>query len=155
MISEDKRAEIEAKRTTDPVWQWFNRTSQTYWKFAGRLAGYFPQALGRVQSTNPFFAIARLTLVFAAGFLIVPPLYLVIGPFVQLVLVIIAVIWTCVAGIFGWNRPSTSQLAERIAQEGTDMTGKHLISIPRHYCPNVSSVKSIGYRHRPLLLRSR
>jgi hypothetical protein len=143
MISEDRRTEIEAKHATDPIWQWFNRASHAYWGFAGRVAGYFPQALGRVRSTNPFFAIARLTFVFVAGFLVVPPLYLVIGPFVQIVLVIIAVIWTCVAGIFGWNRPSTAQLAERIAQDGTDRTGKHLISIPRvqSSAPNKNTIE--------------
>ena len=27
--------------------------------------------------------------------------------------------------------------------------------ILNHYCPNVSNVKSIGYRHRPLVLRNR
>jgi hypothetical protein len=131
MISEERRAEIEAKHATDPIWQWFNRASQAYWGFAGRVAGYFSQALGRVRSTNPFVGIARLTFVFVAGFLIVPLLYLVIGPFVQIALVIIAVIWTCVVGVFGWNRPSTAQLAERIAQEETELTAKRLISIPR------------------------
>ena len=132
MISEDRRAEIEAKHAADPIWQWFNRASQAYWGFAGRVAGYFPQALGSVRSTNPFVAIVRLTFVFVAGFVIVPTLYLVLGPSVQIVLVIIAVIWTCVAGVFGWNRPSAAQLAERSAQEETlNKMGKNLISIPR------------------------
>jgi fatty acid desaturase len=117
MISEERRAEIEAKHTTDPIWQWFNRASQAYWGFAGRVAGYFSQALGRVRSTNPFVGIARLTFVFVAGFIIVLPLYLVFGPFVQIVIVIIAVIWTCLAGVLGWLRPSAAQSAESTAQE--------------------------------------
>ena len=144
MISEDRRAEIEANHATDPIWEWFNRASQAYWGFAGRVAGYFPQALGRVRSANPFVGIARLTFVLVAGFLIVPLLYLVIGPFVQIVLVIIAVIWTCVAGVFGWNHPSTAQLAERIAQEETlNKIGKNLISIPRvqSSAPNKNTIE--------------
>jgi len=30
-----------------------------------------------------------------------------------------------------------------------------VVYYPFHYCPNVSSLKSIGYRHRPLVLRNR
>ena len=132
MTNEQRPTEIDARHAADPIWQWFNRASHAYWKFAGRVAGYFPQALGSVRSTNPFVGVVRLTFVFVAGFVIVPTLYLVLGPFVQIVLVIIAVIWTCVAGVFGWNRPSAAPLAERSAGEETlDMTGKNLISIPR------------------------
>jgi hypothetical protein len=117
MITEQRLAEIEARHATNPIWQWFNRASSAYWGFAGRVAGYFPQALGRVRSSNPFVGIAGLTFVCIAGFIIVPPLYLVLGPLVQLGIVIIAVIWTCLAGIFGWHRPSAAQLAESIAAE--------------------------------------
>jgi hypothetical protein len=143
MTNEQGLTEIEARYAANPTWQWFNRTSHAYWRFAGRVAGYFPQALGRVRSTNPFVGIARLTFVFVAGFLIVPPLYLVLGPLVQIVLVIIAVIWTCMAGVFGWNRP-TAQLAEPIArEERLHMTGKHLISIPRvqSRAPNKNTIE--------------
>ena len=131
MTNEQRLTKIEARHAANPTWQWFNRASNAYWRFAGRVAGYFPRALGRVRSTNPIVGIARLTFVLVAGFLIVPPLYLVLGPLVQIMLVIIALIWTCMAGVFGWNRPTT-QLAEPIAREETlQMTGKHLISIPR------------------------
>ena len=117
MITEQRLAEIEAKHATNPIWQWFNRASHAYWGFAGRVAGYFPQALGRVRSTNPFVGIARLTFVLVAFFIIVHPLYLVLGHFLQIVIFIIAVIWACLAGVFGWHRPSAAQLAESIAQE--------------------------------------
>jgi hypothetical protein len=117
MITEQRLAEIEARHATDPIWQWFNRASNAYWGFAGRVAAYFPLALGRVRSNNPFVGIARLTFVFIAGFIIVPPLYFILGPLVQLGIVLITVIWTCLAGIFGWHRPSAAQLAGSIAAE--------------------------------------
>jgi hypothetical protein len=117
MTTDQKLAEIEARHATSPIWRWFNRASSAYWGFAARVAGYFPLALGRVRSSNPFVGIAGLTCVFIAGFIVVPPLYFIIGPLVQVSIVIIAVIWTCLAGIFGWHRPMAAQLAETIAAE--------------------------------------
>ena len=102
--NDQKLAEIEARHATDPIWKWLNRTSSAYWGFANSVAGYFPRALARVRSRNPFIGIARLMLVFIAGFIVVPPLYFIIGPLVQIGIVIIAVIWTCLAGVLGWYR---------------------------------------------------
>jgi hypothetical protein len=68
------------KQRGNPIWEWFIRMSHGYWRFAGQVATYFPKAMERVRSGNPFLGIARLTLIFVAGFVIVPPLYLVIGP---------------------------------------------------------------------------
>lgn len=116
-MTDEKLGEFEARHATDPIWQWFNRASYAYWGFAGKVAGYFPRALKAVRATNPFVGIALITFVFVAGFIVVPPLYMVIGPLVQLVIVIIAVIWTCLAGVFRWHRPSTAQPTKSMEQK--------------------------------------
>lgn len=95
---------IMTRHATNRIFQWLDRSSRGYWDFVSRVAGYFPECLRRVRHGNPFVGIAHLAFVFVAGFIVVTPLYLLIGPLVQIALVIIAVIWTCLAGIFGWHR---------------------------------------------------
>ena len=104
IVTKEEYDKIMARHATNPIFQWLNRSSRGYWDFVSRVAGYFPESLRRVRSGNPFLGIARLTFVFMAGFIVVVPLYIVIGPVIQIALVIIAVVWTCLAGIFGWYR---------------------------------------------------
>jgi hypothetical protein len=119
MITEPKLPEIEAKHPTDPIRRWYDRASNGYWDFAGRVADYFLQTLRRVNSSNPFIAIAKLMFVFIAGFIIVTPLYMILGPLVQLAIVIVAVVWTCLAALFfRWRHRSAGQLASSIEAKG-------------------------------------
>lgn len=113
---EAREAKLEARLATKPIGQWFIRATNAYWEFVGRVSAYFTRALRRVRSANPFVAIAQLTFFFVAGFVIVTPLYFLIGPLVQIVLVIIAVVWTCLSAAFGWHRPSVLQFAKDIHQ---------------------------------------
>jgi len=90
---QEEYKEIMAQHATNPTFQWLDRSSRGYWGFASRVAGYFLESLHRVRSRNPFVGIARCMFVFVAAFIVVPPLYLVIGPVVQVALVIIAIVW--------------------------------------------------------------
>lgn len=94
------RSEKLEGHPTDPIFQWFVRMSHAYWDFARRVADYFPKALRRVKSRNPFVGIAHLLLIFVMGFVIVTPLFMVIGPIVRIALVIITVFLTCLAGVW-------------------------------------------------------
>jgi hypothetical protein len=101
ILSEQRLAEIDTKHAANPAYQRLKRASNAYWAFAARVADYFLQALGRVRSRNPFIGIAGISFVFIAGFMVVPPLYLVVGPLVQLGIVLVAIFWICLAGVFG------------------------------------------------------
>jgi len=101
MISDERLEALEAKHASDPVWQWFNRASHGYWSFAGRVAEWFPNRLRLVRQQNPLLAIATLTSVFVIGFVVVTPLYLIIGPIVQIAIVMVAVFWSVGSGLFG------------------------------------------------------
>ena len=48
---------------------------------------------------------------------LVTPLYMVIGPIVQVLILIAAVAWTCLAKALGWHRPSIPQLVERYVED--------------------------------------
>lgn len=126
MISEQKLADLEAKHGADPIWQWFNRASGAYWELARAVASYFPKALARQRSKNPFVGIARLTFLFIAGFAVVPPLYLIVGPLVQICIVLIAIVWSCLAGIFGRHRVSKS--IQEIPETSYEEIGRALAS---------------------------
>jgi hypothetical protein len=53
MFTKEKCAEIMARRATDPIFQWIDRSSRGYWAFASRVAACFPAALQRGRSSKP------------------------------------------------------------------------------------------------------
>jgi len=138
IVTKEKYVEVMARRATDPIFQWIDRSSRGYWAFASRVAAYFPAALRRGRSSKPlteaqaadlnkigqyhheaglterrawskamradlrglhlnrgnrFLGMARGIFIVVAGFIIVLPLFLVIGPVVQVAVIIIAVVW--------------------------------------------------------------
>ncbi|MFC1791975.1 hypothetical protein ACFL3Q_00125 [Planctomycetota bacterium] len=106
IVTKEKYAEIMARHATNPIFQWLDRSSSGYWASVSHVADYFSKSIRRVRTNNRFVTIALRTFVLVTGFIIVTPLYMVIGPVVQVTIIIIAVVWACLAGVFGWHRSS-------------------------------------------------
>jgi hypothetical protein len=96
---------------------WYDRATGAYWGRVDRLAKYLLESLKQVQVQNPFVGIACIVFYFVAGMFIVTPLCMAIGPIVQVLILIAAVAWTCLAKALGWHRPSIPQLVERYVED--------------------------------------
>ncbi len=124
MINDERLEALEARHASNPTWQWFNRTSNAYWGFVGRVADWFPKRIRLVRHGNPLLAIVNSTLVLILGFVVVTPLYLIVGPVVQVIIVLIAILWSTGAGIFGSVSPCGSRNPRAIQID--DFTSKAL-----------------------------
>ncbi len=101
MQDSDTIRQIHKRHACDPVWPLFNRASNAYWSFAQRVAEFFPNALKKTKIRNPFLAIGVLLTLFVTGFVVVTPLFMIIGPIYQIIITILATLASVICGLLG------------------------------------------------------
>ena len=89
----DREEQIAARHKGDPVFEWFQKSSNALWNCIKPVQNFFRAQLSRSDRiNNSLLSIGFLLTIFIGGLLTVGFLSLIVAPIIQIILTIVAMI---------------------------------------------------------------